>query len=67
MMILPAPNRPRPLPDPGSLPIFSALLDNPRFGRAAQRMADRLGCHTVEVTAGLLHFFAVIEGNDASR
>lgn len=61
--ILPSPNRPRQMPDLEQLPILSSLLDHPRFGRAAQRMADRVGTSTIEVTAGLYHFFAVLEGD----
>lgn len=60
--ILPSPNRPRQMPDLEQLPVLSSLLDHPRFGLAVTRFADRLGSNAVDVTAGLYHFFSVLEG-----
>lgn len=62
----PAPILPRPtakyrLPDLDQLPLFADLIDRPQFPEAVQRMADRVGAHVVDVTAGLYHLFAVLE------
>lgn len=59
--ILPSPNRPRQMPDLEQLPIFDELLSHPRYGVAVTRLADRLQSNAVDVTLGLLYFFAELE------
>lgn len=59
--ILPSPNRPRQMPDLDKLPILEVLLENPRFPLAVQRMADRIGSTSVDVTVGLYHLFSCLE------